>query len=92
VELGFLQLQLTSSSQDNSGCVTSLHHVHSRGRSQQVALRVWFIQQLIQDGIISAKQCPTAVQILDFGTNALPRVPFESFTDQLLIDRHVGSK
>ena len=28
----------------------------------------------------------------DIGTKALPRLPFESFTDQLLRDRHVGSK
>jgi len=92
VELGFLQLKPTSISQDNSGCVASAHNMHLRGRSKHVALRVCFIQQLIQDGIISAKQCPTAVQIPDIGTKALPRVPFESFTDQLLSDRHVGSK
>jgi len=55
-----------------------------------VALRVCFIQQLIQDGIINAKQCPTAAQIADIGTKALPRVPFESFTDQLLGDKHIG--
>jgi len=47
-----------------------------------------FVQHLIQDKIISAKQCP----IPDIETKALPRVPFKSFTDQLLGDRHVGSK
>jgi len=47
---------------------------------------------LIQDGIINAKQCPTAAQIADIGSKALPRVPFESFTDQLLGDKHVGGK
>jgi len=40
----------------------------------------------------SSKQCPTAAQIVDIGTKALPRVPFESFTDQLLGDKHIGSK
>ena len=39
-----------------------------------------------------AKQCPTAAQIAEIGTKALPRVPFESFTDQLLGDKHVGGK
>jgi len=91
-DLFFLQHKPTSISQDNSGCVTSVRNVHLRGRSKHVALCVCFIQQLIQDGIIRAKQCHTTVQIPDFGTKALPRVPFESFTDQLVSDRHVGSK
>jgi len=92
VELGFLQLKHTSISQDNSGCVASAHNVHFRGHSKHVALRVCFIEQLIQDGIISANQCPTTLQIPDIGTKALSREPFESLTDQLLSDRHVGSK
>jgi hypothetical protein len=78
--------------QDNSGCVASAHNMHLLGRSKQVVPRVCCIQKLIQDGIISAQQCPAAVQVPDIGTKALPRVPFESFTDQLLSDRHVGSK
>jgi len=50
-------------SQIQCGCVASVHNVHLRGRSKQVAPRVCFIQELIQDEIINAKQCPTAVQI-----------------------------
>jgi len=78
-------------SQDNSGCVASAHNMHLLGRSNQVVPRVCFFQKLIQDGIISAQQSPTAVRIPDIGTKALPRVPFESFTDQLLSDRHVAA-
>ena len=70
-------------------CVASAYTMNFRGHSTSVVLRVCFIQQLIQDGIIIAKQCPTAVQIADIGT-ALPRVPFKSFSDQLLGDKHVG--
>ena len=70
-------------------CVASAYTMHFRGRSTSVVLRVCFIQQLIQDGIIIAKQCPTAVQIADIGT-ALPRVPFKSFSNQLLGDNYVG--
>ena len=51
-----------------------------------------FIQKLLQDGLINVKQCPTAAQTADIGTKALPRVPFENFTDQLLGDKHVGDK
>ena len=54
--------------------------------------RVCFIQKLIQNGLINVKQCPTAAQIEDIGTKALPRVPFETFTDQLLGDKHVDNK
>ena len=54
--------------------------------------RVCFIQKLIQNGLINVKQCPTAAQIADIGTKALPRVPFETFTDQLLGDKHVDNK
>ena len=86
---GFLQLKPNSVSQDNSSCVASAHTMHFRGYSKSVVLHVCFIQQLVQDGIIIAKQCPTAVQIADIGT-ALPRVPFKSFSDQLLGDKHVG--
>ena len=76
----------TSISQDNSACVNT----HFCGHSN--ALRFCLIQQLIRDGIIIAKQCPTAVQIPDSGIIALPRVPSKSFSHQLLSDRHVGSK
>jgi len=92
VELDFLQFKPLSISKDTSGCVASAHNMHLLGRSKQVVPRVCLIQKLIQNGIISAQKCPTAVQILDIGTKALPRVTFESFTDQLLSDRHVGSK
>ena len=57
-----------------------------RERSRHVALRVCFIQSLIQDGIIKNKQCPTAVQM----TKALPREPFGPFINHLLGDKHVG--
>mmetsp|Transcript_25430 Transcript_25430/g.37345 ORF Transcript_25430/g.37345 Transcript_25430/m.37345 type:complete len:90 (+) Transcript_25430:314-583(+) len=66
--------------------------MHFRGRSNHIALRVCFIQKLIQDGILNVKQCPTAVQTADIGTKAMPRVPFENFTDQFLGDKHVGDK
>jgi len=54
--------------------------------------RVCFIQNLIQNGLINVKQCPTAAQTADIGTKALPRVLFENFTDQLFGDKHVGDK
>ena len=88
MKLGFLQFKPISIPQDNSGCVASAHNMHLLGRSKQVVPR----QELIQDGIISAKQCPTAVGIPDIRTKALSREPFEFLTDQLLSDRHVGSK
>ena len=66
--------------------------MHLRGRSKHIALRVCFIQKLIQDGILNVMQCHNAVQTADIGTKALPCVPFENFTDQLLGDKHVGDK
>ena len=51
-----------------------------------------YSEKLIQDGLINVRQCPTAAQIADIGTKALPLVPFETFTDQLLGDKHVGDK
>jgi len=66
--------------------------MHLRGRSKHIALQVYFIQKLVQDGFINVKQCPTATQIVDIGTQALPRIPFENITDQLLGDKHVGNK
>jgi len=74
-------------SQDNCGCVASAHNMHLLGRSKQVVPRVCVIQKLIRDGIISAQQCPIAVQIPDIGTKALPRVPFEL---EIIIDLPFG--
>ena len=92
VELRFLQLKPTQMQEENTGCIALANNMHVRGHSKHVALRVCFIQQLIQDGIVNAKQCPDAAQIADIVTKALPRVPFESFTDQLLGDKHIGGK
>ena len=92
IELGFPQLKPTDVYEDNTGCIALANNMHLRGRSKHIALRVCFIQKLIQDGLINVKQCPTAVQTADIGTKALPRVPFENFTDQLLGDKHVGDK
>ena len=63
MELDSLQLKPTLISLDNSGCVASAHNVHLRERSKHVALHVCFIQQVTEDGNISAKQCPIPVQI-----------------------------
>jgi hypothetical protein len=65
---------------------------HFRERSKHIALRVCFIQKLIQHGILNVKQCSTAVQTADIVTQALPCVPFENFTNQVLGDKHVGDK
>ena len=46
-------------------------------------LCVCWIQQVIQDGIISVQQCPCALQIPDIRTKSFPPVPFEYFKDQL---------
>jgi len=50
------------------------NNMHFRGLSKQIALRVCFIQKLIQDGFLNVKQCPTAVQTADIGTKALPQL------------------
>ena len=92
IELGFPQLKPTDIYKNNTGYIALANNMHLRGRSKHIALRVCFIQKLIQDGIINCKQCPTAAQTADIGTKALPRVPFENFTDQLLGDKHVGDK
>ena len=89
VELDFLQFKPLSISKDTSGCVASAHNMHLLGRSKQVVppSRVCVIQKLIRDGIISAQQCPIAVQIPDIGTKALPRVPVEL---EIIIDLPFG--
>ena len=91
LELGFPQ-QPTTVYEDNTGCIALANHMHLRGRSKHITLRVCFIQKLIQDGLINVEQCPTAAQTADIGPQALPRVPLENFTDQLLGDKHVGDK
>jgi len=64
-ELGFPQLKPTDVYEDNIGYFALANHMHLRGRSKHIALRVCFIQKLIQDGLINVKQCPNAVQTLE---------------------------
>ena len=92
LELDFPQLKPTDVYEDNTSCIALDNHMPLCGRSKHIALRVRFIQKIVQDGLINIKQCPTAAQTADIGTKALPRVPFENFTDQLLADKHVGDK
>ena len=92
LELGFPQLNPTNVYEDNTGCIALAYTMHLRGRSKHIALRAWHIQKLIQDRLINVKQCRTAAQIADIGTNALHRVPLEIFADQFLGDKHVGDK
>ena len=47
VELGFPQLKPTDIYEDNTGCIALANNMHLRGCSKHVALRVFFIQQLI---------------------------------------------
>ena len=93
IELGFPQLKPTDVYEDNAGCIALANNMHLCGRSKHIAaLRVCFIQNLIQDGLINVKQCSSAVQTADIGTKALPRVHFKNSTDQNLGDKHIGYK
>ena len=65
--------------------------MHFRGHSKHIALRVCFIQKLIQDGILNVKQCPNAVQTADI-RQRLCLAYLLNFTDHLLGDKHVGDK
>jgi len=78
LDLGFPHLNPTDVYEDNTGCIALANHMHLRGRSKHIALRVCFIQKLIQDGLINVKQCSTAAQTADIGRKALPCVPFEN--------------
>jgi len=55
LELGFPQLKPTDVYEDNTGCIAHANHMHLCGRSKHIALRVCFIQKLIQDGLINVK-------------------------------------
>jgi len=48
VELGFPQLKSIDIYEEGTGCIALANNMHLRGRSKHVALRVCFIQQLIQ--------------------------------------------
>jgi len=92
IEFGLSQLKPTDVYEDNTGCITLANNTPLRGRNKHIALHVYFIQKPIQDDILNVKQCPTVVQTADMWTKALPRVPFENFTDQLLGDKPVVDK
>jgi len=62
--------------------------MHLYGRKKHMALGVCFIQKVIQDATLNN----TGSRITDIGTKALPRIPFEYITDQLLGDNQDADK
>jgi len=76
---------------NTSGCVASVHNMHSLGRSKQVVPRVCFrnsfkTESSVHNSALLQFRYPT------LGPKFYHEFLFESFTDQLLSDRHVGSK
>jgi len=51
--------------EDNTNCIALANNMHLRGRSKHIALRVCFIQKLIQEGLINVEQRSTTAQMSD---------------------------
>jgi len=72
--------------------IGSAHNMHLLGRSKQVVPRVCFVQKLIQDQLSVHNSALLQFRYPTLGPKLYHEYLFESFTDQLLSDRHVGSK
>jgi len=62
------------------------------GAASRLPLVVCFIQELILDGIIVHNSALLQFRYFTLGPKLYHEYLFESLTDQLLSDRHVGSK
>ena len=87
-ELGFEEemKRPTIVHEDNSSCVAFAHNLKSRKTTRHFELRVHYLQQLVNESILTFSQTKTKQMIADIFTKALPHPLFVSLRGQLLGD------
>lgn len=68
---------------DNQSAIKSMTNEMSSPRTKHINIRYHFIRDVIQQGDVTVKYCPTQQQIADIMTKPLQRIVFERLRDQL---------
>ena len=78
--LGLPTSQATVIGEDNQGCIALAESTAFSKRTRHIDIRYHFIRQHIEDGAIRIEYVPTADQLADALTKALPRIKHDEFT------------
>ncbi len=70
--------------EDNQGAIHLASNPTTTQRSKHIDLRVHFVRDIVKQGKIILRHCPTSKQLADIFTKALPRIKFTNLSTQLL--------
>jgi hypothetical protein len=83
-ELGFECCKPVRVNEDNQSVI---HMVHGRGKfhkSKHINIKYHYTKELIKDGVIEVRYCPTDENVADLFTKPLDRVKTKYFADRVL--------
>ena len=72
---------------DNVGAIFMSENVTSSSRTRHMDVRWWFVNQLIDQGLIIVKFVRTHLNISDLGTKNVSKEIYESHVNKLITDR-----
>ena len=82
-DIGFTQEGPTVIHEDNQGCIMlSTNDIISK-RTKHIEVRLYFVKELVQGGVIALAYTPTKDMIADVFTKALSRDQFERFRNEI---------
>jgi len=99
--LGHAQQDATRIFEDNASCILMSENPANAERSRHIDTRVWFLRDMVRDGILKLQKCSGLQNVADALTKSLPspsffkhrtylwgsRIPFEAFRVKILQQR-----
>ena len=74
--------------EDNASCVAFAHNLKSRKTTRHFELRVHYLQQLVNDNVVTFRQCPTRHQVADIFTNHCLPLSLKRYALNCLVMHH----
>ena len=88
-------LEATTIHEDNQSTISMAKNPQFHGRTKHIAIKYHFIRDLVSDGVVELKYCPTKQMVADLLTKGLPRDQFSRLREMAGIacyDFSSGSK
>ena len=76
-DVGFQQPKATVILEDNQGCIAMTKNPKFHGRTKHIDIKQHFIRDLVEDGHIELKYCPTDRMLADMLTKPVAKASFE---------------